>query len=283
MDTTHELRLSSGTIDVTDTGGDGPVLLFVHGLLVGGSLWREVVARVRPWARCVVPELPLGSHRRAMNPDADLSPPAVADLVAELVETMGLDSPTLVANDTGGAISQLVATRHPERVGRLVLTPCDAFEVFPPPQFKQLVMLPRIPGAVWAFTRPTRFARLHNTPLAYGLLTKRPIPTELTTAWLEPSRTRADVRRDLSKVLLGSSPQQTIEAGERLRGFDKPSLVVWGADDRVFRQDLGRRLAAALPNARLELVQDSGTFMSLDQPRRLAELLEGFVREPVAA
>ena len=283
MDTTREVRLSSGTLDVTDTGGYGPVLLFVHGLLVGGSLWREVVERVRPWARCVVPELPLGSHRRPMNPDADLSPPAVADLVAELIAAMGLESPTLVGNDTGGAISQLVATRHPERVGRLVLTPCDGFEVFPPKQFKPLLTLPRIPGAVWALTRPTGFARLHNTPLAYGLLVKRPIPTDVTSAWLEPSRTRADIRRDLSKVILGSSPQQTIEAGERLRGFDKPALVVWGADDKVFRQDLGRRLADALPQSRLELVEDSGTFMSLDRPERLAELLEGFVREPVAA
>ena len=283
MDTTHELRLSSGTIEVTDTGGDGPVLVFVHGLLVGGSLWREVVARVRPWARCIVPELPLGSHRRAMNPDADLSPPAIADLVAELIGAMRLDEATLIGNDTGGAISQLVATRHPERVGRLVLTPCDGFEVFPPPQFKPLLTLPRIPGAVWALTRPTRFARLHNTPLVYGLLVKRPIPTTLTTAWLEPSRTRADIRHDLSKVILGASPQQTIEAGERLRDFDKPGLVVWGADDKVFRQDLGRRLAAALPQSRFELVEDTGTFMSLDQPGRLAELLEGFVREPVAA
>jgi pimeloyl-ACP methyl ester carboxylesterase len=282
MEAKREVRLSAGTVRVADTGSvpGGPTIVFLHGLVVDGGLWRDVVARVSEWARCVVPDLPLGSHRVPMNADADLAPPAVADLVAELLETMDLRDVTLVGNDTGGAIAQLVVTRRPERVARLVLTPCDAFDVFPPKQFKQLTMLPHIPGALWAFVQPTRLKRLHNSPLVYGLLTRRPIPQDLTTAWLEPARTSKGVRRDAAKVLRGVSPQLTLDAAERLRGFDKPALVVWGADDRLFRRELGERLAAVLPQGRLEVVEDTGTFLPLDQPGRLAELLEGFVREP---
>ena len=283
MDTTRQVRLSAGTLDVTDTGGDGPPLVFLHGLLVGGSLWREVVARVRPWARCIVPELPLGSHRRPMNPDADLAPPAIADLVAELLGELGVERATIVGNDSGGALSQLLAARHPERVERLVLTPCDAFEQFPPKPFDQLPKLGRFPRLIAALLQPTRIGALHNTPLAYGLLARRPIPRELTEAWLAPARSDAAIRRDLAKVLRGVAPGQLLDAAERLRTFDRPVLVAWAADDRVFKRELGERLAQVFPQGRLELIDDTAAFVPLDRPDRLAELLGSFVREPAAA
>jgi len=123
----------------------------MHGLLVDGRLWRKVVPRLEGDFRCIVPDWPLGSHVRALRPDADLSPPGLARIVADLMEALDLDGVTLVGNDTGGAISQLVATRHRERLARLVLTPCDAFEVFPPALFKPLVWAahPRIKASSW--------------------------------------------------------------------------------------------------------------------------------------
>ncbi len=68
-----EIELSAGVIDYEDTGGEGPVLVFLHGLLMDGTVWRKVVADLRDDYRCVLPTLPLGGHRRPMRTDADLS------------------------------------------------------------------------------------------------------------------------------------------------------------------------------------------------------------------
>jgi pimeloyl-ACP methyl ester carboxylesterase len=131
------LDLTAATIDYEDTGADGPVVLFVHGLLVSGTLWRKVVAELDGF-RCVVPTMPLGSHRVPAGDRSALTPTGVADLLAEFMERLELTDVTIVANDTGGAITQLLMVRRPERIARVVLTPCDAFENFLPPAFRPL-------------------------------------------------------------------------------------------------------------------------------------------------
>src|SRR5919106_3974755 len=127
-----EARLSQGTIHYSESG-EGPPIVFVHGLLVDGRLWRKVTPLLEDRFRCIVPDLPLGSHQQAMNPDADLSPPGLARIVDGFLAALDLDRVTLVANDTGGAIAQVTAANHADRIGRLVLTNCDAFENFLPP------------------------------------------------------------------------------------------------------------------------------------------------------
>ena len=104
----------------------------MHGLLVDGRLWRKVTPLLEDRFRCIVPELPLGSHPEPLNPDADLSPRGWRAIVAGFLEGLDLRDVTLVGNDTGGAISQITAANHPERIGRLLLTNCDAFENFLP-------------------------------------------------------------------------------------------------------------------------------------------------------
>src|SRR5919201_5069691 len=144
MDATREIQLSAGTIQYQDTGCDGPVVVFVHGLLANGALWSAVVPQLEGTRR-IVPELPLGAHTKPMKPDADVSPRGVARMIAELLDKLDLHEVTIVANDTGGAISQLLVTEHPERIARLVLTPSDAFEDFFPKEFRPLQWLSRIP------------------------------------------------------------------------------------------------------------------------------------------
>src|SRR3954465_13089519 len=134
------LDLTAATIDYEDTGGNGPVLLFVHGLLVDGRLWRKVVTQLDGF-RCVVPTLPLGSHRTPARDRSALTPDGVADMLAELMERLELTNVTIIANDTGGALTQLLLTRRPERVGAVVFTPCDAFENFLPPALRPLKCL----------------------------------------------------------------------------------------------------------------------------------------------
>ena len=275
-----EITLPQGTISYRDTG-EGPPVVFVHGLLVYGTLWRKVTPLLDGAARSIAPDLPLGSHRTPMNADADVTPHGVARLVGDFLAALDLEDVTLVGNDTGGMISQLVALDHGERVGRLVLTNCDCFEVFPPKEFVPMVKSARVPGAVKAALAPMRAAAARRTVLAYGGLA-REIPDEVTAAWIEPARTDAAVRGDLIRFMKAVDKSISLDAAQRLPQLRIPSLVAWGQDDRFFAPELGQRLAATLPNARLEPIAHSGTFVSEDEPEALADLIRGFVRETAA-
>src|ERR1700730_14027337 len=114
------IELSSGTIEYADTGGDGPVLVLLHGLMMDASLWDGVIAELSSGLRCVAPTLPLGADRPATRPDADLSPPGIARLVAEFMDRLDLGDVTLVGNDTGGALVQLLMADDAARVSRVV-------------------------------------------------------------------------------------------------------------------------------------------------------------------
>jgi pimeloyl-ACP methyl ester carboxylesterase len=280
--TLRRVDLPTGAIEYRESGS-GPTLLFIHGLLVNGTLWTRVVGELERDFRCVVPELPLGSHRLPMPPAADLTPPGLARLIGEFMEALDLDDVTLIGNDTGGALCQLVATNHPQRLARLVLTPCDAYENFLPPAFRPLQVIAKVPGGVNALVQPLRFGAMQQLPIAYGMLTKRPVDRALRDGWVRPAIGSSQIRRDVAKVLKGIDSRYTLEAAERLRDFDRPTLLVWSPEDRFFKLKFAERLADAIPDARLELVTDSGTFMPQDQPVRLAELIGQFAREPVAA
>jgi pimeloyl-ACP methyl ester carboxylesterase len=282
MDSMHEVKLSAGTIRYREAGS-GPPVVFVHGLLVDGTLWRKVVPLLAPDARCIVPDWPLGSHTIAMNEDADLSPRGIAGLVAEFLEALELDDVTIVANDTGGAISQLLVTERPERIGRLVLTPCDAFENFPPEMFRGMKIAARTPGGMTAMLAPMRIAAARNAPMAFGRLAKHGIPAEVSEAWVRPAIEDAGVRRDCGKTLRALDPKDTLDAAARLHAFDRPVLIAWAPEDRFFPFDHGQRLAKLFPQGRLERIEDSWSFVSEDQPERLAELVRDFVRELVPA
>jgi pimeloyl-ACP methyl ester carboxylesterase len=254
--------------------------VFVHGLLVNGALWRQVTPSLEEEFRCLVPDLPLGSHAIPMEPDADLSPPGVARLLSDFLAGLELEGVTLVGNDTGGAICQLVAAHYPERLARLVLTPCDAYENFLPPAFRPLQYAARVPGLLTAFVQGARIGAMRRGPLGFGLLIKRrPLDDEVLRSYLAPFLQNGGVRRDALKVLRGISSRQTIEAAERLRSFERPTLIAWAPEDRFFKLRFAERLAAEIPNARLVTIEDSLTFMPEDQPERLAEAIAGFIRE----
>ena len=141
----REVRLPQGVVRYRERG-TGEAIVFLHGLLVNGDLWRKVVPALSREYRCITPDLPLGSHELAVDADADLTPPGCARLVRDFLDALRLEHVTLVANDTGGAIAQLVVTEWPERVERLVLTPCDCFDIFPPKLFAYLKVAARVPG-----------------------------------------------------------------------------------------------------------------------------------------
>src|SRR5829696_4883317 len=267
-----EAKLPQGTINYRDSG-QGPPIVLVHGLLVDGQLWRKVTPLLQDRFRCIVPDLPLGSHRTPMREDADLSPPGLARLIAGFLESLELEDVVLVANDTGGAISQITAAKHPERIGRLVLTNCDAFENFLPPAFRPMQWAARVPLDLNGMMQGMRFAPMRRLPNAYGRLIKKDFAGAPTREWVEPFLTDAGVRRDTVKVLRGIEPRYTFEAAEKLRDFDRPALLAWAVEDRFFKVSFAERLADTIKGATLVRIEDSYTFVPEDQPERLAELI----------
>ncbi len=281
----NEVALPQGTIRYRESG-EGPPVVFVHGLLVDGRLWRKVTPLLEDRFRCIVPDLPLGSHAQPMNPDADLSPAGLARIVAGFLEALDLEDVTLVANDTGGAISQITAAHHPERIGRLLLTNCDAFENFLPPAFRPLQWAARVPPLLNGLLQGMRLAPMRRLPLAYGWLIKHDLAAAPTREWVEPFLSDRGVRRDTVKVLRGIDPKYTFEAAERLREFNRPALLAWAVEDRFFKLSYAERLAETIRGATLERIEDSYTFVSEDQPERLAELIGAFagsVSSPAAS
>jgi pimeloyl-ACP methyl ester carboxylesterase len=269
------VELPGGPIDVHERGEGRPVVL-LHGVALHAGFWRKVVPELADAFRCVTPTLPMGGHRLPMRADADLSPPGLADLTADLLAALDLEDAVIVGNDTGGALAQILVTRRPERVGALVLTPCDAFNHFFPWQFKGLQVAARIPGAPWIAAQALRVGLVRRSPLGFGLLTKHGIDDDVLASYVEPVRRSADVRRDLARVLRGVSSRHTTEAAERLAGFDRPTLIAWAREDRVFPTGDARRLTEIIPNARLEWIDDSWTYVPEDQPARLARLIRDF-------
>jgi pimeloyl-ACP methyl ester carboxylesterase len=270
-----EVRLPQGIIRYRERGQGSPIV-FVHGLLTNGDLWRKVVPLLAREHRCITPDWPLGSHEIPLQPTADLSTPGLAALVAAFITEVGLRDVTLVGNDTGGAVCQLVVTRHADRIARLVLTSCDAFETFPPSPFGFLRWLPLIPGAVWLVAQSLRLSFVQRLPIGYGLLVRDKLDAAIARSFVRPAALSRDVRRDLAKVLRGVSTRYTLDAARRFSAFDRPVLLAWAGDDRLFPLDLARRLAAAFPRARLEIIPDCRTFVPEDQPERLATLIRSF-------
>jgi pimeloyl-ACP methyl ester carboxylesterase len=258
-------------------------VLFVHGLLVNGDLWRKVVPTVAEHYRCITPDWPLGSHEVPMKPSADLTIPGMARLIADFIEALKLRDVTLVANDTGGAITQVLMTQRPENIGRVVLTSCDAYENFLPMMFRPLQYLAHAPALLTVVLQAFRLKAIRRSPLGFGWLAKRPIADKFEQSYAGPVLESEGVRRDCFKVLRSISPRHTLAAAERFAEFDKPVLVAWSAEDRFFPPSHGSRLASAFPKGRFKAIPDCYTFSSEDQPDALAKLIVDFAAETAGA
>ncbi|WP_045556067.1 alpha/beta fold hydrolase [Streptomyces sp. FxanaA7] len=272
------IELSAGTIDYQDTGGEGPVIVFSHGLPMNETQWRKVVPLLDGY-RCVLPTLPLGGHRRPMRPDADLSHRGVARLLGEFMERLGLEDVTLVLNDWGGG-QFLVTEERGHRVGRLVLVACEAFDNFPPGAAKAVAKVCGVPGGVRLLTRLMRIPAFRDHRDGYGGMSLRGIPPEIMADWFGPATRNRAVRRDFAKFATSAPGRGTLlEWSERLREYDRPVLVVWATEDRLMPREHGPRLAELYPQGRLVEIADSSTLVPEDQPERLAQVLREFLGE----
>src|SRR3954453_20082197 len=184
------------------SSGEGRPVVFAHGVGGNGDLWRSVAPRVATGGfRCVVPDLPLGAHSVPLSERPDMSLPGLADILYGFIEALGLHDVLLVANNTGGAITQALIGRRPERITRLVLTSCDAFDRYPPPAVAYLKPTARVPGGLWALGQVVRFKAVQRLPIAYGWATTRPVEPRIMESYTRNVRVNAGVRADLARVL----------------------------------------------------------------------------------
>jgi pimeloyl-ACP methyl ester carboxylesterase len=196
--------------------------------------------------------------------------PGIAGMVDAFLAALDLDDVVLVGNDTGGVVAQLVAVEHPKHLGALVLTSCDAFEHFPPPILKPFIAASKTQITFRAVLQPIRTRVVRDR--AFGPLSHHDID-ELVREWVTPALRQPSIADDLRRLTASLRQQTTLDAGARLGEFDKPALVAWSADDVFFPVEDGKRLAAALPQARLEIIKGARTFSMLDQTDRLADLV----------
>ncbi len=245
---TGQVELSGGTLEYEDTAGPGPVIVLLHGLMMDASLWTDVIAELAVDYRCIAPMLPLGAHRHGMRSDADLSMRGIACLVAELLDRLELDDVTLVGNNTGGALVQLLMRDRVGQVSRVVLVSCDAFDNFPPGLTgKALLLAGKLPPALFGlFMQQMRLRPLRRLPIAFGWLTIRGDAT--TARWIKPVLEQREIRRDAARMLRAAAaePDLLLEAANGLPSFDRPALVVWASSDRV--EQLSNVVDSAMKN-----------------------------------
>jgi pimeloyl-ACP methyl ester carboxylesterase len=255
-----------------------PPVVFVHGILVNGELWAGAAAALAErGVRSYAPDLPLGAHPTALRPGTDVSPRGVAGLVLSFLEALGLTGVTLAGNDTGGALCQFAVDTDSSRIGRLVLTNCDAFDQFPPPPGGLMLKLVSGPARLWLVSRPLRWAAVRHSRAGYGPFVTRPLDAALTQRWVTPLLTDAGVRADTARFIRGVRPAALLDVSGRLGRFTRPVLLLWGTGDRFFPLPLARRLAAAFPDARLVEVEGGRTFLPLDEPGRVASEISTFL------
>jgi pimeloyl-ACP methyl ester carboxylesterase len=270
--------LPQGTMHYDEAGSGAPIVL-LHGYLMGANLWDPVIRLLEGEFRCLSPELPFGAHPAPMRPDADLTTAGVGHLVGAFLDILDLQQVILVGNDSGGAIAQVVAAGHPERLGGLVLASCDAFDNHPPKLFRPLIRAARL-SLLTPLLAALKFRPVRSLPSAYGWLTHQEMPHELIDGWIANYLADMGVRRDTRRLIAALGDDAFMDQiTAELAGFTKPVLLIWAADDKFFPLEHAGRLAGIVPDARLELIEGSRTWVMRDQPGLTADLIDRFARQ----
>jgi pimeloyl-ACP methyl ester carboxylesterase len=273
------VQLTAGPIDFEDTGGDGPVLVLLHGVPMDGRLWRRAMPHLGGF-RVIRPTLPLGGHRKPMRPDADLSQQGVASILGDFLDELDLHDVTLVLNDWGGGQFLINADRT-DRIARLALVACEAFDNYPPKAARPLAVLSKVPPLFTAALQLLRVQTFRQASSGYGGMSVDKdyhLYDDLVHGWFAPALTDKAIRRDFMKFAGGApSRDKLLELAEGQQKFTKPVLVVWADRDTMMPAEHGPRLAEHYPDARLVVVEDSSTLVPIDQPEVLAGLLRQFV------
>lgn len=273
----HEITLPHGPLEYLDVG-HGPVLLLLHGTLANSHNWRAVLPELSKSYRCIVPNLPLGGHRLPLKPDADLSAVGICHLLVDFLDELNLDSIAILSNDTGGAYAQIFCAKYPTRVTAMVLTNCDAFEVFPPKPFASLPKMIKIPGYLSLMGLMFRIKPLLTSKLVLGLLSNKLTKEDVYNNYIFEFSKNKNIRADFKKAVNAWSKNDTIEAAKQLQEFGNPVAIFWGGNDQLlFPESLGRRLSQVFSNSEFCIIDDASTYVQVDQPEALVAKVKGFL------
>jgi pimeloyl-ACP methyl ester carboxylesterase len=249
--------IGSGPVSYIDTGGQGRPVLFLHGVATSSYLWRNVISLLGSERRCVAIDLPLCGQTPAA-PDQDFTLPGLADFVAACCDTLELADIDLVANDTGGAVAQLFAVRHPGRLATLTLTNCETHTNVHPPQLLPGLLLARLgllaPLGRLLWRRGTSAGkRLYRS--GYCDITN--LPDDIARAWLEAGLGTVESARQFQRWTLSVHARDLLAIEPALARLQVPTLIVWGTGDVFFKRKWAYWLRDTIPGA-TEVVELAG-------------------------
>lgn len=244
------VKTASGTIACAEQG-QGPVALFVHGVLLNGHLWRHQLAALSDIRRCIAPDL-LAHGDTEIAATQDVSVTANAGMVRELLDALHIDQVDLVGNDSGGGIAQIFAAHHPQRVRTLTLTNCDAHDNWPPEAFKPFLEMAAAGGLPKTLAAVIGDKTIYRSPQALRPAYEHPerVTDETIARYLEPHLRTAQRTRDLERFLAAFDPSHTIAVEAQLKNLQAPTLIAWGTDDIYFDVKWADWLAATIPGTR---------------------------------
>ena len=252
-----QVRTRSGPASYIDTGGPGRPALFVHGVGSSSYLWRHVIDQLGGQRRCVAFDLPLHGRTTAAA-GQDFSLPGLARFLADGCEALELTDIDVVANDTGGAITQVFAAGHPERLHTLTLTNCEAHDNVPPKMLLPAVLLARMGLLAPLATRLARDiprARKRLFGSVYQDITS--LPEDIARAWLEPLAGTGESARQFQRLMTSLHARDLLAVEPALARLQVPTLIVWGTGDRTFRLKWAYWLRDTIPGA-TEVVEIDG-------------------------
>lgn len=249
--------------------GSGPAVLCVHGAFVDGRLWDSTAALLADGATVLLPDLPQGAHRRPVPDRRLLTPHGISDALALVLDAAEVDRAVVVGNDNGGAMSQVFASEHPDRVAGLVLAGCEVLEHFPPPAFSPFVLAARWPVTLALFARALRLPPLLARPGLLNIFSRRGFGQGYVDDLVYGLIDDPGIRADLAAFIRSLHPETLLAASSRLGHLRGRSEVVWPRRDVFFTPGDGRRLAALL-GTRVVWAESSRTFVPVDRPDLVA-------------
>lgn len=278
------MLLNAGRVAYYEEGTGEPVVL-LHGCPFSSYIWRSVIPQLSPTFRCLAPDL-LGLGDTETAEGADWSLPAQTRMLIEFLDALGLDRVNIVGHDHGGAIAQILAAEHPERINRLVLTNVEAFDNWPSAEEKPFVVATQLPAlgriVLWLWSFPL----LAKLALSFGsaVYNKRTLTPELVGGFvranLGDSHRRAKTQRFLAGQLDRQNNHCTIEIVDGLHRFNQPTMILWGAADPHFGLEWAERLQREIPGARrLEIIPSTGHLIMEEQPEKFTGLVLDFFLE----
>lgn len=259
--------------------GDGPVVLFIHGMLGSQNHWAHLVDRMDDTQRVILPDL--FGHGASAKPMGDYSLSSHAATLRDLLDRLGIETVTLVGHSLGGGIAMQFFYLFPERVERLVLVASGGLgrEVTPLLRSATLPGAEPVLGVVASDWVTTRLQGLGKAAAKVGWTSG----AEGSVAWRsftslgDRESRRAFLATTKSVIDLGG---QTVSAHGHLLDVDPPpTLAVWGSKDRIIPAWHALKAQESMPGLRVELFEGAGHFPHLDDPDRFADLLREFIAD----